>query len=518
MKLARTIDSTDSLLIVRLLLVEDSALDAELLLDELAGDGLRVEHEIVETEPAFVEALQRFAPDIIVSDISMPDFSGYRALDIARARAPHLPFVFVSGTMGEEAAVDALRGGAIDYVLKQNVARIAFTLRRALAEAQQRRAREQAEADLVRAQRYESLALLATGLSHDLRNVLQPISMSIATLREDSREEVRRIGQVIGDCTQQGLDIVASMLSFAKGTRTTIHRVGAKALLDGTAVLLRGTIPRNVTLHIGNIDAALEVDGNYTELQQCLLNLCLNALQAMPEGGELKLDAERVALEAAYFAGDEHGMPGVYLRLVVADSGIGMPEHVRAKLFTPFFTTKENGTGLGLLSCRRILGNHRGFLDVASEPGHGTTFSAYLPLPAGAGKGAGPIPRGHGERVLIVVERKSELTLLGDIVELQGYRVTLSENGLMAARSIETDGLPDAVVMEAEMNLATGVKTAAALLVADFRGPMLMIARDGAATADLDLPPLQRIRFIDKPVKPDQLLAVLAEETVASRA
>src|SRR5665213_979517 len=114
MKLARTTEDTDSLPIVRLLLVEDSALDAELLLDELVADGLRLEHEIVDTEPAFIEVLQRFAPDIIVSDISMPNFSGYRALEIAHVNAPRVPFVFVSGTMGEAAAVEALRGGAID--------------------------------------------------------------------------------------------------------------------------------------------------------------------------------------------------------------------------------------------------------------------------------------------------------------------------------------------------------------------------------------------------------------------
>ena len=502
---------------VRLLLVEDSPFDAELLLDELVRDGLRVDHEIVETEPAFVEALQRFAPEIIVSDISMPNFSGYRALEIARSSVPQIPFVFVSGTMGEEAAVDALRGGAIDYVLKQNVARIAFTLRRALAESGERRAREQAESNLLRAQRYEGLALLASGLSHDLRNVLQPISMGVDALCEDSHEEIRKVGQLIGNYTQQGLDIVASMLSFAKGSRVETHRVGAKALVDGFAMLLRGTIPSGITLSIARIDATLEIDGNYTELQQCLLNLCLNAMQAMPEGGELKLGAERIALDEPFFGGDENGAPGEYLRISVADSGIGMPEDVRAKLFTPFFTTKENGTGLGLLSCRRIVGNHNGFLRVASEAGKGTAFSVYLPLPVATANGAEPIPLGHGERVLIVIERESKLTLLRDLVELQGYRVAPAENGLAALHSIETDGLPDAVVMEAKLNLLTGVKTASALIERSFRGPVIMIAKGGSAAVDHELPPLHRIRLIDKPVKPDQLLATLAEEIAALR-
>jgi len=168
--------------VLRVLLVEDSELDAELVLDQLRDDGLEVESMRVDDEAAFNDALAAFAPDIVISDLSMPEFSGYDALAIARSKAPRIPFMFVSGTMGEEAAIEALRGGATDYVLKDKLARLASAVRRALAETEEKRARDAAEAELLRVQRYESLALLASGLSHDLRNVLQPIAMGVAML------------------------------------------------------------------------------------------------------------------------------------------------------------------------------------------------------------------------------------------------------------------------------------------------------------------------------------------------
>jgi signal transduction histidine kinase len=503
---------------VKVLLVEDSELDAELVLHELSRDDLQVIAERVEDEPAFVEALQRFAPDLVISDLSMPAFSGYRALEIARERSPLTPFMFVSGTMGEEAAVEALRAGATDYVLKQNLARLAAAAKRALAEAAGRRAREQVEQDLTRTQRYESLALLASGLSHDLRNILQPISMAAALLHEDPREDMRKVGTLIEECTRRGLDIVASMLSFARGSHGASERVGLHTLFTGLGMLLRGTVPSAVTLTIDPADPSIELEGNHTELQQCLLNLCLNALQAMPAGGALRLRAFTVVLDDGFFEPDEPAAPGPWLRLEVSDTGIGISDEVRAHLFQPFYTTKVTGTGLGLLSCRRIVGNHRGFLRIRSEQGVGTTFEVYLPLPTlhDAEASFNDIARGNGERVLVVIERAGKLSLLGGMIESHGYQVTLAQDGALALQSLDRDGMPDAVLMDSQMNLMTGVKTLSALLERNFAGPLVLItSRD--STIDEELPPLRRVRRIDKPVDPVQLLAVLAEEIGGAR-
>lgn len=501
--------------VLRVLLVEDSELDAELVLDQLRDDGLDLEWRRVEDEPAFAGALATFAPDIVISDLSMPEFSGYRALEIARDTAPRVPFLFVSGTIGEDAAVEALRRGATDYVLKDNLTRLASAVRRALAEIEEKRARDAAEAELLRVQRYESLALLASGLSHDLRNVLQPIAMGVALLRDDPNEEIRKVGRLIEESTQRGLDIVASMLSFARGSRAAVHRISIASLIDGLAMLLRGSLARDVELVVDTPDRTLEVEGNATELQQCLLNLCLNGAQAMPSGGTLRVTVDTITLDAGFFEPGEPTAPGDYLRIAITDSGIGMSQEVRERLFKPFFTTKEKGTGLGLLSCRRIVANHGGVIRIDSAPGKGSTFSIHLPMPA-AGKavgGAVTIALGHGERVLVVIERESKLVMLQDIIESSGYVVSPADNGAVAMQSIERDGLPDVVLMDGRMTLMTGVMTASHLLEQDYRGPLILIAApDERTEIEPDLPPLPRIRFIDRPVDPDQLLRVLAEE------
>jgi signal transduction histidine kinase len=421
--------------------------------------------------------------------------------------------------MGEEAAVEALRGGATDYVLKDNLARLASAVRRALAEAEEKRARDAAEAELLRVQRYESLALLASGLSHDLRNVLQPISMGVSILRDDPNEEIRKVGRLIEESTQRGLDIVASMLSFARGSRAAVHRVSIGSLVDGLVMLLRGSLARDIELAVEGPGESIEIEGNATELQQCLLNLCLNGAQAMPNGGRLRVTAYPVVVDAAFFEPDEPVQPGNYLRIAVSDTGIGMTHEVRERLFKPFFTTKEKGTGLGLLSCKRILTNHGGVIRVESEPGKGSTFSLYLPMPlptADAAAGPAAAARGHGERVLVVIERESKLVMLHDIIESNGYAVSAADNGMVAIQSIEREGLPDVVLMDGRMTLMTGVMTASHLLEMDYRGPLILIAAGAERTSiEHDLPPLPRIRFIDRPVDPDQLLHVLAEEVRA---
>lgn len=504
---------------IRLLVVEDSELDAELIVDAIRNDGFIVESLRVEREREFTAALTELAPDIILSDLSMPSFSGYRALELARARAPDTPFIFVSGTMGEEAAVEAVRSGAIDYVLKHDLARLASSVRRALREAEERSARNQAEKSLLRAQRYEGLALLASGLSHDLRNVLQPITMGASMLLEVGDERTRKIGMLVQDCAERGLDIVNSMLTFARGARMAVERVKVRVLLEGLSMLLRGSAPRNIDLDIVLPNDDVEIDGNYTELQQCLLNLCLNALQAMPDGGRLRVGAVSHELETSFFQGNEPVTPGSYLCVSISDTGIGMSEDVKANLFKAFFTTKKDGTGLGLLSCRRILDNHHSYLRVESAPGKGTTFSLYFPLATTiAAPGAAELhemPQGTGQRILIVMEEAGTLSLIADTLRSNGYTVSPAQSGSAALQEIEAYGLPDLVLMEAEMSLMTGVRTLSALLDRSFKGPVIMIVRAGSKSFADDLPPVERIRFVQKPIESSMLLNAVAEEIAA---
>ena len=500
--------------VLRILLVEDEPLDAELILDELRKDGLVVDSLRVDDEAGFRAALGQFGADVVIADLSMPGFSGFRALEILRESDALLPFIFVSGTIGEDAAIKALKSGATDYLLKERLARLASAVRRAVEQARETAARTRAEKELMRAQRFESLAMLAGGLSHDLRNILQPLLLTADALKERDDEELHKHGQLVGDCAKRGLEMVASMLSFARGARMETERVRLSALFDALAMLLRGSVPRNIDLVLDKPDDDVVVEGNHTELQQCLLNLCLNALQAMPEGGCLKLSAEPATVDDSFFSEDELQTPGAYLRLCVTDTGHGMDENVRGSLFRPFFTTKKTGTGLGLVSCKRIVTNHHGYLRVISEPGKGTTFEVYLPLEGStsAEEDTGPPPTGRGEQVLVVVERLGKQTMLSDSLELNGYRVTTAGSGAHALQKIEALGPPDLVVMDADLSLMSGVQTIAALLDCGYQGPLILLVRADRPIDRDGLPPVRHIRFIEKPVSVSLLLRSVREE------
>jgi signal transduction histidine kinase len=497
---------------VRILQVEDNPLDAELILGELEADGMAYEVRLAEDEEGFIACLDEFHPDIVLSDLSLPGFSGQRALEILRARSSDIPFIFVSATLGEEAAIEALRNGATDYILKQHQARLASAVRRALREADEQRARARAEMELIRAQRFESLALLAGGLSHDLRNLLQPLLLAGDTL-EDYADDPRlaRLGALVRDCGRRGLEMVSSMLSFARGARRA-EQVRLGALLDALGLLLQGSVPRGIDMSVDVFDADITFEGNHTELQQCLLNLCLNAIQAMPDGGTLKVETAGEMLDVDFLEAGESAAPGRYLRLSVIDNGQGMAPEVLRRLFEPFFTTKETGTGLGLLSCKRIVASHGGLMRVHSVGGEGTTFHLYLPLTEGGDAEDGvheETLQGEAERVLVVVEEAMQLSLLTDTLNAYGYQAGASQSGTAALQWIEAHGIPDLVVLDADMNLFTGVRTLAALLEHGYDGAVLLLSRPGSPPDLEGLPPLERLHVLDKPIEVRALLRVV---------
>jgi len=506
---------------VRILQVEDNPLDAELVLGELDDDGIEYDVRLVEDEGAYTAALDDFAPDIVLSDLSLPTFSGERALQILRERRSDIPFIFISATLGEEAAIEALRNGATDYILKQNTVRLASAVRRALREADEQRARQRAELELIRAQRFESLALLAGGLSHDLRNLLQPLLLAGDTL-EDYADDPRlaRLGTLVRDCGRRGLEMVSSMLSFARGARRA-EQVKLGALLEALNLLLQGSVPRSVRMEVDVIDPDVSFEGNHTELQQCLLNLSLNAMQAMPDGGVLRIETDVVSLPSDFFAAEEESTAGRYLRLSVIDTGQGMPADVLQRLFEPFFTTKEAGTGLGLLSCKRIVASHGGLMRVRSTVGEGTEFHLYLPLKDDEGEHLDPqimdaSLQGEAERVLVVVEEAVQLSLLVDTLDAYGYQAGASQSGTAALQWIEAHGVPDLVVMDADMNLFTGVRTLAALLEHGYSRAVLLLARPDAPPNLDELPQLDHLYVIDKPVQSRVLLRKVREALDAS--
>lgn len=479
---------------IDVLLVEDSPEDAELLCDQILEAGLQARFQRVDSREGLRRALDEFSPDIVLSDLSMPGFSGYEALAMVRERAEPVPFIFVSGTMGEETAVEALREGAADYIIKHNPTRLPAAVARAIREFRNEAERARVERELIRAQRLESMALLAAGLSHDLRNILQPLLIVPDLLKGKTDDpQLRQLANVVAECGRRGHEMAESMLSFVRGSRKSSERVRVGQLFQAVQLLLGSSVPHGVQLRLDVPDGELAVQANYTELQQCLLNLGLNALQAMPEGGELSLSAAAVR--------SEDGNP--WIRFSVADTGIGMSADTLARLFTPFFTTKPDGTGLGLSSCKRIVESYGGRIEVSSTPGRGTRFDMFLPAQAATAEveESTPVPFGAGQRILVVDGEATRLSLLGNALSSQGYRPLLAVDGAAALRHVRPGSLPDLLIVDADILLLSAADLLMNLAGMGYRGPAIVLQEADVAPQRERLPAGIAVHVLHKPLE-----------------
>lgn len=539
---------------MKLLHLEDSAADAELTRIQLETELPGCELTLAGTKEEYLDQLGRGGFDVIVSDFGLLGFDGFEALTLAQERAPGVPFIFLSGTIGEERAIGIMRAGAQDYVLKDRAWGLATAIKRALREAEaDRRIREQAElldraseaiyvTDLarnitfwnggaertfgwssaeaighpveevvrpldeqalrranlaldrdgewhgeivmldkdgerrvletgftvirddagerraclsistdiseqkvleekfLRAQRLESIGMLATGIAHDLNNVLAPVLLGVTMLRERGLDEdVMKVLGSLERSAERGAGLVRQILGFAHGIGGEHKVFEIRHLLRDVAGVARETFPRNI-----RIDQEVErhlwpINANPTHVHQVFLNLVVNARDAMPDGGILRLAAENRVVDAATAASIEGAQPGSYLCVQVEDTGMGISPDVLAHIWEPFFTTKGpgKGTGLGLPTVRGIVQNHGGFITIDTQPGRGTRFAVYLPaaedpVESEEAPEAKAIARGENELILIVDDEPQVRELVTSILTHHGYRVIAARDGVEA--------------------------------------------------------------------------------------
>jgi len=481
--------------------VEESPEDAALMSGKMLDAGLEASFQRVDSEEGLREALRVFAPDIVLSDLTLSAFSGLDALRVVRQSEPELPFIYVSGTMEEASAVAALRLGANDYIIKHQPARLPSAVARAVGDARTARERRRVESELMRAQRLESLSLLAAGLSHDLRNILQPLLIMPDLLKARTDDpQLWRLADVIAECGRRGHEMAESMLSFVRGSRNASEHICMAHLFDAVELLLRSSLPASITLQARVEDPGLAVDANFTELQQVLLNLALNAIQAMPDGGTLYLSA---AAERQ----------GVCIR--VEDEGIGMDDPTLRRLFNPFFTTKADGTGLGLVSCKRIVEACGGTISVDSAPGKGTRFALHLPATGAAVPAVEAPPRplalGAGQVILVVDGEATRLSLLGNALSSQGYQLQLASDGAAALRWMQQDGPPALVIADGGSRLLPAGQLLGELAALGFQGPALVLGDETLPLPRELAPPGIRVRLLPKPLEMQQVFHAVAD-------
>jgi PAS domain S-box-containing protein len=376
------------------------------------------------------------------------------------------------------------------------------------------------EAQFLRAQRLENIGTLAGGIAHDLNNVLAPILMSCEMLQMQARDEItRNLVVMIKGGAERGADLVRQVLSFARGVEGRRISVQAKHLIREMVNIARETFPKSIRIESRTQKDLWVVSGDPTQLHQVLLNLCVNARDAMPAGGELTITADNVLVETPLPGMDQDIKPGPYLVIKVTDTGTGIPPEIRERIFEPFFTTKEvgKGTGLGLSTTLGIVKSHGGLINIESEPGKGTTFEVWLPAnnreeqPA-APVGEAPLPRGNGEQILVVDDELSLRTLTRQTLEAHGYVVLTATNGAEAITTYSKYKEEiDVVLTDILMPEMDGV--ALTLALRKMNPTALVIATCGFADKEHHAKAIDAgaKKFLPKPYTAEMLLNSLAE-------
>jgi PAS domain S-box-containing protein len=297
--------------------------------------------------------------------------------------------------------------------------------------------RKELETHLLRTQRLESVGRLASGIAHDLNNILAPMLMVPPLLREVIQDpELRNMLDLVETNAQRGSNIIKQLLTFGRGMEGERVPVQLRALITDMSGIIRETFHKNIITRRETPPDIWLVSGDETQLHQVLMNLCVNARDAMPEGGTLTLKLENQEFDESFARMTPGARPGRYVCLSVTDTGEGIaPEHLD-KIYDPFFTTKElgKGTGLGLSTVLGIVQSHGGFIQVHSQPGRGTQFKVYLPASETteaqpASQANQPLPQGGGELVLVVDDEKSVRQVTRKLLERNGYRVIEAAEG-----------------------------------------------------------------------------------------
>ena len=305
--------------------------------------------------------------------------------------------------------------------------------------------RKQLESQFLRSQRMESIGRLVSGIAHDLGNLLVPISLGVKVLQQRFSDDAKAIRtlSMIQNSAERGSDMVEQVLAFARGVEGERVIVQPETVISDVHNITEETFPEEVDVQVELDDDLEQVMGDATQVQQVLMNLCVNARDAMPDGGTLTIRAENTTLDEEDARKNIDAEPGEYVCLAVSDTGVGMSDEVIDKIFEPFYTTKPEGegTGLGLSTAYSIIKGHDGFIDVSSTKGKGTTFRIFLPVASDAEapddeRSTTVIHNGEGTRVFLVDDEPNILNATCDALEQSGFQVDTAQNGQEALDQI----------------------------------------------------------------------------------
>ena len=400
------------------LIVEDSDSDAQIIVRLLNKGGYETTSKVVETAEQMRAALEQATWDIIVSDYNLPHFDGHAALMLLKETGLDIPFIAVSGAMGEETAVAMMKAGAQDYLMKGKLARLVPAIERELRDADTRRKRKRAEEELQKLQKLQSVGTLAGGIAHDFNNILLLLFLNISLAKDELTEEHPgfKFLEDAENAMNRAVRLTQGLLTFAPGGSPLKENVNLGTLVEEAVRLaLSGSNVKLFHKAVGDLWMA-EVDKG--QIQQVVSNLTINARQAMPEGGRLYVTLENADVP-------EDAIPGVrqgkYVKVVMRDEGTGIDKKHMDRIFDPYFTTKKSGSGLGLATAFSIISRHGGHIGVVSELGKESIFTFYLPA-------SEPIPEPEPDefdREYLPSDRPAKVLVMDDEEEIRELVATM---------------------------------------------------------------------------------------------
>jgi DNA-binding response OmpR family regulator len=499
-----------------ILIVDDVAANRETLRELFAAENYRLLEAA--DGPTALRLAAETPPDVVLLDVMMPDMDGYEVCRRLRANArlAEVPVIMVTAFDDQAARLAGLEAGADDFITKPfNRAELRARVRTITRLNRYRRLTEMQE-QLLRAQRLENLGMLAAGIAHDFNNALAPIVMAGPLLRQYvSDPDGQSLLGIVEKSAERSVALVRQLLSFARGASSHNQLLQARHVLHEVIDLAESTFPKSIHVESDLSGDLWPVQGSPTQIHQVFLNLCVNARDAMPEGGELTFTAANCRLDVAAAAKIAGARPGAFLAVEVRDTGTGIPPEALARMWEPFYTTKGegNGTGLGLSTVRGILHQHAGFVTVQTGDGRGTAFTVYLPAVVDGEAGSAlalpvALPQGDGELILVVDDEELVCELTAQTLICHGYRAVTAIDGadaiaVFARRAAEVRLL----LTDLDMPVLGGAALARALrrLQPDLR----IIAMSGAGSAPKAAACELMSAFLTKPFQPETLLPVI---------
>ncbi len=366
-----------------------------------------------------------------------------------------------------------------------------------------------------RSQRLESIGTLTSGIAHDMNNILTPITMGARLLRNyNSNEQISGLIDTIVSSADRGTEMIRQLLSFAGGASGPRKLVDLNELIEETCGILRHTFTSKISVRARADSALSPILADATELSQVLMNLAINARDAMPNGGELTFEGSNITLNEN--TAHVQLPPGRYVCVSVSDSGIGMPPNVADRIFDPFFTTKEQGkgTGLGLATCLGIIKSHEGAISVYSEPGRGTKFTFYIPAQEGVTESqiqpvGSESSAGQGQTILLIDDEESILRIAKATLEFHGYKALTAVGGANGISMFQQEqSRIDIVIVDMMMPEFDGSEVINALK--GIRSNVPIIASSGLKKPEYGKGSLEStVGFLSKPYNDEHLLRIV---------